>query len=334
MDGKMQEMPRFDGLVLICDDNPMNREVIELHLNRMGLRSETAENGMLGVELVEKRIKKGIRPFDIIFMDIFMPVMDGVEAASKIAELGTGTPIVAMTAISATSEPEDFKNNTMPDYLSKPFTFQELLHILTKYLTPVADGCGTPRSSSHGGVSREPDSDDDLDDKLRNKLRLDFLSRNRDRYAEINAAIEAHDMALAHRLAHNMKSNAAMIGMMDLSVAAAELEAVFYNGTQPVPDHCMEKFKVKLELALEQLSLWSDSLAKPEAPIPKDKQQIMDLIIKLEPMLENLDPYSLDVAESLRAVPEAYKVLSHLEDYNFKAAAEALKEFKALIDKW
>ncbi|MDR2600313.1 MAG: response regulator [Oscillospiraceae bacterium] len=131
------EKPFFDSLVLVCDDNPMNQEVISEHLARVGIRAKLADNGKIGVEMVLERMKKGQEPFDLIFMDMFMPVMDGMEAASKILELNTGTPIIAMTANIMTSELENYEKAGMPDCLGKPFTSQELWQILLKYLTPI-----------------------------------------------------------------------------------------------------------------------------------------------------------------------------------------------------
>ncbi|MCL2029594.1 MAG: transporter substrate-binding domain-containing protein [Deltaproteobacteria bacterium] len=131
------EKPRFDGLVLVCDDNAINQELICEHLARVGLKAVLAENGKEGLEMVQERLKKSEKLFDLILMDMFMPVMDGMEAASKIAALGTGIPIVAMTANVMAGELEKYKNNGMPDCLSKPFTSQELWSILLKYLTPL-----------------------------------------------------------------------------------------------------------------------------------------------------------------------------------------------------
>ena len=133
-DSGLLEKPSFDALILVCDDNSMNQEVIREHLSRVGIRVETAENGQEGIERVEARLKSGERLFDLIFMDMFMPVMDGMEAASKILALNTGIPIVAMTANAMADDLEKYKENGMPDCLGKPFTSQELWRILRKYL--------------------------------------------------------------------------------------------------------------------------------------------------------------------------------------------------------
>jgi len=132
------DKPSFEGEILVCEDNQMNQRVIIEHLGKLGLKVEIAENGQEGIDRVRSRINKGMKPFNLIFMDIHMPVMDGVEATAKILELGTGTPIVAMTANIMMSDREHYKAAGMVDYLGKPFTSQELWRCLLKHLKPVS----------------------------------------------------------------------------------------------------------------------------------------------------------------------------------------------------
>ena len=127
--------PHYKGVILVCDDNAMNQEVISEHLALVGIQAEIAENGQIGVEKARERINSDKEPFDLIFMDIFMPVMDGLEAATKIREFDDKTPIVAMTANVMSGEQENYKKHGMPDCLGKPFTTQELWRLLSKYLT-------------------------------------------------------------------------------------------------------------------------------------------------------------------------------------------------------
>ncbi|MDR0473412.1 MAG: response regulator, partial [Treponema sp.] len=115
------EKPTFNGDILVCEDNAMNQQVICEYLARVGLKSFVAGNGKEGVDMVRSRMEKGEKPFDLIFMDIHMPVMDGLEAASIINKLQTGSPIVAMTANIMSTDRELYKMNGMPDYVGKPF---------------------------------------------------------------------------------------------------------------------------------------------------------------------------------------------------------------------
>ena len=133
------EKPRFRGLVLVCDDNAMNVEIIREHLRRVGLDSATAENGLKAYEIARDRMERGEKPFDLIFMDIFMPIMDGMEAASKISGLGTGAPIVALTANMMAGELARCRERGMVDSLGKPFTTRELWDCLARHLPAAAD---------------------------------------------------------------------------------------------------------------------------------------------------------------------------------------------------
>ncbi|MDR0221530.1 MAG: PAS domain-containing protein [Lachnospiraceae bacterium] len=128
------EKPTYEGEVLICEDNDMNQQVIIEHLSRVGLKTEVANNGQEGVDAVMARMESGAKPYDLIFMDIHMPVMDGMEAAVEITEMGCPSPIVAMTANIMTNDLELYRRNGITDYLGKPFTSQELWQCLAKYL--------------------------------------------------------------------------------------------------------------------------------------------------------------------------------------------------------
>jgi len=129
--------PAFRGEVLLCEDNTINQEVICEHLDRVGLKTVVAENGKIGVELVRSRMQKGEKLFDLIFMDMHMPVMDGLSATEKILELNTGVPIVAMTANVMPHDRELYKARGMNDCVGKPFTSQELWRCLMKFFTPI-----------------------------------------------------------------------------------------------------------------------------------------------------------------------------------------------------
>jgi signal transduction histidine kinase len=131
------EKPEFEGEVLLCEDNEMNQQVICEHLSRVGLKTVVAENGQKGVDLVKKRMEKHERQFDLIFMDIHMPVMDGLEASSEIFHLNQGIPIVAMTANIMSGDVMVYKMSGMNDCIGKPFTSQELWRCLMKYFIPL-----------------------------------------------------------------------------------------------------------------------------------------------------------------------------------------------------
>jgi CheY-like chemotaxis protein len=305
--------PYFDNLILICDDNPMNQEVVCEHLARVGIMTEVADNGKMGVEMVRERINKGDQPYDLIFMDMFMPIMDGMEAASKISALNTGTPIVAMTANIMTSELEKYKKNGMPDCLGKPFTSQELWRVLLKYLKPISNIF----ADEHEGVA-----------ELQKSLRVNFVKNNENILNEISAAVAAGDTKLAHRLAHTLKGSAGLIGKTDLQRAAADVEALLKDGIASVWENKMKHLETELTLVLNELKALNRRAAAKAEVKALDDRQIQELLEKLEHMLENINPECVELLDDIRAVPGADELVRQIEDYDFESAALTLAEFK------
>ena len=151
------QKPTFKGDILVCEDNDINQQVIEGHLFRVGLNATIVENGKLAIEAVKN--KKG-KPFDLIFMDIHMPVMDGLEATRKLVDMGNTTPIIALTANAMSKDIETYLNNGMDDYLAKPFVARDLWKCLLKYLVCESNfpGSNLPESSSSESNSPESNS--------------------------------------------------------------------------------------------------------------------------------------------------------------------------------
>ena len=125
---------RFKGKVLVVEDNVINRKLVKNILEGFGLDVEIAENGLEALEMRKKS------QYDLIFMDIQMPVMDGVEATHRIldfekeSESETHVPIVALTANALKGDRERFLSEGMDEYISKPIEMSELIYILNKFL--------------------------------------------------------------------------------------------------------------------------------------------------------------------------------------------------------
>jgi signal transduction histidine kinase/DNA-binding response OmpR family regulator len=248
------EKPVLKGKILVCEDNNMNQLVIKESLERIGLNAVIAENGLEGVNIVRKLVEDGGEPFDLIFMDIQMPVMDGLEAASQIEKLKTGTPIVAMTANIMLGEMEVYKQSGIPDYISKPFTSQELWRCLLKYLTP-ANQKSAVEKTQNTEKNTQPD-DLDLDMEFKKVLQHHFWKNNQNKYNEIINAIEADDLTLAHRIAHTLKGNAAQLGRTSLQAAATDVERNLKEGKMLVTEVQFKTLETELHKFIEELSLF------------------------------------------------------------------------------
>jgi signal transduction histidine kinase/CheY-like chemotaxis protein len=239
------EKPLFEGEVLICEDDFMKQEVIREHLTRVGLKTEIVENGLLGVEMVKRRVNKDEKLFDLILMDVHMPVMDGLEAAIEIIKLGVKTPIIALTANIMTDEIDTYKAQGISDCIGKPFTSQELWRCLLKYLTPVN---GT---ESNKRIQIEAELEADLE--FKKSLEKYFVKTNINKYEEICKSLEDGDIKQAHRLVHALKGNAGQIGKQALQSAAVTVELQLTNETNTVTPEHMAVLKNELDLVLTEL---------------------------------------------------------------------------------
>jgi signal transduction histidine kinase/CheY-like chemotaxis protein len=241
---KELERPIFDGEVLICEDNFMKQEVIREHLTRVGLKTVIVENGLIGVDLVKSRIRKGEKLFDLIFMDMNMPVMDGLEAAVEIVKLNDKIPIVALTANIMTEDMEAYKAHGIADCVGKPFTSQELWRCLLKYLTPVKQS-DLPKEIAK---IEEPASDMEFQKSLEKY----FIKANINKYEEICKLIESGDIKSACKLVHALKGNAGQIGKNRLQSAAANVEHQLSDGISTASPDQMAALKSELDAVLTE----------------------------------------------------------------------------------
>jgi signal transduction histidine kinase len=136
--------PRFDAVVagttsgelrvLIAEDNPVNHKVAAMLLDQLGHRTQWAQNGQEAVELWRRG------RFDVVLMDIQMPIMNGVRATREIRrlEVGTGrhTPIIALTAHALKEDRDLCMSAGVDGYLTKPIVLDDLCQALDRYVNP------------------------------------------------------------------------------------------------------------------------------------------------------------------------------------------------------
>ena len=121
---------------LIVEDNPINQKMIQHTLKNMGISSECANNGQEGVDAYVANSHK----YDVIFMDIQMPVLNGVDATKAILKYETSsnvthTPIIAVTANALKGDRERFISEGMDEYVSKPINLKKFIAVLNKFFS-------------------------------------------------------------------------------------------------------------------------------------------------------------------------------------------------------
>ncbi|MBE0506850.1 MAG: response regulator [Marinospirillum sp.] len=122
--------PIFSGQVLVVEDNEINQEVVSEQLRQLGLSVILAENGQVAVKKAQQQA------FDLILMDVQMPVMDGYQATQAIRLFDTHTPIIALTAAAMIEDRAKALSVGMNEHLSKPLNSDQLLNLLHQYLQP------------------------------------------------------------------------------------------------------------------------------------------------------------------------------------------------------
>nr|AGS52090.1 putative response regulator receiver [uncultured bacterium contig00029] len=315
---QISERPIFNGEILICEDNEINQQVIGDHLARVGFTTVIASNGKEGIKCVQQRIKEKKPPFDLIFMDIHMPVMDGLDTTKHLVKMGVKTPIVALTANVMLTDKDVYEHAGIHDCLGKPFTAIELWSCLLKYLTPIS----ISTVDEHEQSSAE--------EKMRHQLHRNFLKDNKDTFKNLTTALETGDIKSAHRIAHTLKGLAGLIGKDALREAAQELEKSLQHEKSNATKEQISKFETELNLAMAELAENFHEEAQVIADF--DKTKAVDLIQKLEPMLKIGNSDSLDFIDDLRSIPETDVLIDSMEHFDFMLAHKELISIKQKLD--
>ena len=230
--------------LLVAEDNEVNQKVAGLMLGRLGQRPDIVANGQEALEAVRRT------DYDLVLMDVQMPVMDGLEATRRIrTELPAERQprIVAMTANALVEHRTESLEAGMDDHLAKPVRPEDLVAVLQR-AGAVVDGAGTAPASAPPAPPRAPDAalppatsrtavvDPAVLDGLvsamgaagaevRERLVSAWGRDAAESVQRLATAVAAHDGATASGIGHAMKSASASVGAMRLSEACAALEA-------------------------------------------------------------------------------------------------------------
>ncbi len=247
-----QQKVRFEGKVLLAEDNLTNQKVAKMMLQGFGLSVDVVSNGLQAMEAVFRYTYK------VVLMDCQMPEMDGYDSSRKIREYEassfpgnrkTHIPIIALTAHAMKGDREFCIAAGMDDYLPKPFNREQLAEVLGRWLSPAKDVCeaaeGQPEGSDgpvNGAAAGPYTLKDDMHpidkkawDELRS-LREDgsdellhefievYLKESVNVMETLREAMGQGDAAQARAMAHKLKSSSAIVGAASLSGMLKELE--------------------------------------------------------------------------------------------------------------
>ncbi len=213
--------------ILVAEDNKLNQKLAIAYLQDFGLQVDLADNGRSALEKLSKK------SYDLLLLDIQMPLLDGYTTAQMIRqELRLDLPIVAMTAHVMEGEKEKCLRMGMNDYISKPFKEDELFRMVAKFLVgqdetdpdSKTDGSNTDTESNRGLVNF-----DDIENMgrgrrefIREMIEL-FLEQNPRDLMELETALRKSDYPSIASVSHRLKTP---MGFMGLKHLAEELNAM------------------------------------------------------------------------------------------------------------
>jgi len=250
------KVPETRGRILVVDDNATNRKVAELHLGALGFSCQVVANAEEALKILETET------FEVVLMDCEMPGTDGFEATRRIRgreAAGTRQIILALTAHSVESARERAAACGMDGFLTKPLRREALNSALSRWLLKKESTQEIPLQE-YRTVELDPHTWEGLaylesvsGPGAIAELVEDFTKDVGPRLERMQAALSQGDFETLGHLAHDLKSNAATLGILDLSGRAAVLEGSAKNSADVDFQDLLEACRVEIPVALRAL---------------------------------------------------------------------------------
>ena len=331
-----------DARVLVVDDQPFNRDVVEGLLAAVGISPRQAGNGQEAFDI----LSAAAEAFDLVLMDVQMPVMDGLTATRMIRRLEglAALPIVAMTAHTMAHEREKSFAAGMNDHIGKPFDEAGFYRMLAKWIprdkqhqrTPAA-----PRPAPSTGVPplRGVDTRAGLALLLGDEARYrhwlaDFVVEAPAAMTQIRLALAAAELEPASMAAHTLKGRMGLLGMKELHDVAAALETAIDH--QDPAERLQQRLEQGVAAMCEEirsaLGLARDAIpvaaTAPESPPPgAPPASVARLIASLQTGDSDCDSLIAACLDELAQTPWApclRRALALAQNFDYAAAIDVL----------
>ena|GEM_PF-3101819 len=249
--------------ILLVEDNEINQEIAIELLTQAGAEVNVARNGVEAIAMV------GAARYDLVLMDVQMPIMDGLEATRQIRKMigfpARELPIIAMTAHAMKGDYEKSISAGMNDHITKPIDPKELYNTLRKWLAPKTKehngGNEKMAGETQGGLRDQPGISIaqglkyiNGNEKLFVMLLKKFPAQFQNAAAEITSFLAEGKIEDASRIAHSVKGSGSTLGMAELASAAAALEQSIKNSSGEY-DALHTDFASKLDTVMSSIKL-------------------------------------------------------------------------------
>jgi len=330
--------------VLLVEDNDLNQQVATELLRDAGCLVDLAENGQVALDQLK------LNDYDIVLMDMQMPVMDGVTATRQIRKEARykDLPVVAMTANAMQGDRLRCLEAGMNDHVAKPIEPDDLWLALLKWIKPrhgrAAGIMSLPQLATEVELPRGIEGLDMVDGlhRVLGKTPLylwmlrKFVAEQKSAPTKISASLQANDWPGAEQLAHTLKGVAGNIGAVDLQQLAEKLEsAIREKQPRQALDDRLDDLSQSLAqlIALLEQKLPAEIASKSAAVDPELLKAVCN---KLESLLAEGNAAAWDMQErhaSLlnAAFPKHYcQIQEGIRSFDFEAALTALREATAI----
>jgi len=238
--------------VLLVEDNDINRMYAANVLKKWECEVDEAENGQIALEKLKKQ------DYDLILMDIHMPILDGIETSRSIrtsfAKPKSEVPIIAFTANALKGDKDKYLEAGMNDYISKPFMPDELFKIMSKYYKAGGNGVENSPKKTIIDLSylRKMSNNDEA---FVQEMVSSFIEKTPELLTQINLAKEDKKWMEVSDLAHKLKPNLSFMGMDSLKNLVLEIENNAKTGTstEKIPE-LVEKLISSVKDAITELA--------------------------------------------------------------------------------
>ncbi|MCB1352799.1 MAG: response regulator [Rhodobacteraceae bacterium] len=220
---------RFQGRILVVDDNAINREVACSLLARLGVETSTAENGAEALRMLDDE------EFDVVFMDMQMPILDGLETTRRLRSENYAGPIIGLTANAFTSDRMACLDAGMNDFMPKPVTRAKLIEMLCSRLPqctepePAPPAAEDPEPQPAETAERGSVSDyraaliEELGAETYQELLLAFIEDAQQRLDAIRGSLCETQI---ERELHSLKGSALTLGLEDVAELAQDMRSL------------------------------------------------------------------------------------------------------------
>ena len=339
------EPPRynFTGVkVLLVDDVTMNQELAQAILSRRGFDVAIASNGLEAVDAVREGT------FDLVLMDMQMPVMDGCQATEKIREFNRRLPIIAMTANAMTGDKNKCLASGMNDYVTKPINPDELFRTIARWFKPSTQTAPQDEpETSTTTASNLPDSLPGLalaqgiqrcegNEALYLKLLADFQRNYHDSPTRLAAMLAQNALADIASIGHALKGVAGNLSALELAKLGSALEQAA-TLTQTELAQNVAQFNIELAQVLTSIDqLLKQNSQAPSAESTEDKFDPAELAQRLEELLTLIQAQKIEAFDLATEFAQRWPIaeqqaqwqelIAALDGFEFARAEAIVKE--------